>query len=74
MYTYTSYVYIYTYLYIYIYIYIYILGGEVLGHSDSQPQKGPGREGIILNMAGVLKTTLLVQSDRFSENVHFSWV
>ena len=37
------------------YIYIYILGGEVLEHWDRQPQKGVGREGIILYMADVLK-------------------
>ena len=33
---------------------------------------GGTRTGIILDMAGVLKTTSLVQSDRFSENVDFS--
>ena len=62
------------YICIYVYLYIYILGRQVLGHWDRQPQKGRGREGIILNMAGVLKTTSLVQSDRFSERGHFSWV
>ena len=54
---------------IYIYIYIYWARGI---HVIRVP--GGTRTGIILNMAGVLKTTLLVQSDRFSENVNFSWV
>ena len=35
---------------------------------------GGTRTGIILNIAGVLNTTSLVQSDRFSEHVYFSCV
>ena len=31
------------------------MGGEVLGHSHRQPPKGRCREGIILNMEGVLR-------------------
>ena len=65
------YIYIYIYMYIYIYIYIYIYWA---GAFQVPPTTGGTRTGIILNMAGVLKTTLLVQSDRFSENVNFSWV
>ena len=56
-------------MYIYIYIYIYWARGF-------QVTRGPGgtRTGVVLNMAGVLKTTLLVQSDRLSENVDFASV
>ena len=62
----------YRHLSTYILSYVYILEGEVLEHWDRQPQKGGGQEGIILDIAGVVKTTSLVQSDRFTENVHFS--
>ena len=50
------------YVYIYMHMYIYWARGF-------QVTRGPGgsRTGIILNMAGVLKTTSLVQSDGFNQ-------
>ena len=47
------------------------MGRGVLGTSHPQLQKAPAREGIILNKAGVLKTTLLVQLDRFNKLLIF---
>ena len=71
---------IYLYIYIYIYIYIYVYGNRIPeGLHPGSPVVGvPGShyfdcKGHLIDIIESLFFQL-VQSDRFNENVYFSWL
>ena len=72
------YIYIYIYMYIYMYIslslYIYILGGGKLEHSDCKAHWWRCLSVDFCSRSKLKVSLCLVQSDRFSESVDFSWV